>query len=90
MVKEVLDWMVLGPFWLPADRFWGAGLFQNMFHNLLMYTDNFCFGHIAVSCFFETSCVVGKFDLNENPVVSLDLDFDLGFVNMYKLEADIL
>ena len=27
--------------------------------------------------------VVGKTDFNENPVVSLDLDFDLGFVN-YK------
>ena len=51
-----------------------------------MYTNNFCFGYIAVSCFFETSCVVarvvGKFDFNENPVVSLDLDLDLGFVNI--------
>ena len=26
--------------------------------------------------------MVGKSDFNENPVVSLDLDFDLGFVNM--------
>ena len=25
--------------------------------------------------------VVGKSDFNENPVVSADLDFDLGFVN---------
>ena len=25
--------------------------------------------------------VVGKSDFNENPVVSLDLDLDLGFVN---------
>ena len=25
---------------------------------------------------------VGKSDFNENPVVSLDLDFDLGFVKM--------
>ena len=25
---------------------------------------------------------VGKSDFNENPVVSLDLDFDLGFVNI--------
>ena len=55
-----------------------------MFHNLLMYTDNFCFGYIAVSCFFETfpgvgvaGWVVGKSDFNENPVVSLDLDFGL-------------
>ena len=27
--------------------------------------------------------VVGKSDFNENPVVSLDLDFDLGFVNKF-------
>ena len=26
--------------------------------------------------------MVGKSDFNENPVVSLDLDFDLGFVNI--------
>ena len=32
----------------------GLGLFQNMFHNLLIYTNNFCFGYFAVSCFFET------------------------------------
>ena len=40
----------------------GLGLFQNMFHNLLMYTNNFCFGYIAVSCFFDTfraGCVAG-------------------------------
>ena len=71
---------------VPTDLVLGLGLFQKMFHNLLMYTDNFCFGHITGSCFFETSCVVGrvvgKFDFNEIPVVSLDLDFDLGFVNI--------
>ena len=53
-----------------------------------MYTNNFCFGYITVSCFFETfpgcwvgvACwLAGKNDFNENPVVSLDLD--LGFVN---------
>ena len=32
----------------------GLALFQNMFHNLLIYTNNFCFGYIAVSCLFET------------------------------------
>ena len=32
----------------------GLGLFQNMFHILLIYTNNFCFGYITVSCFFET------------------------------------
>ena len=59
-----------------------------------MYTNNFCFGYIAVSLFFETflgglgwdgwvagwlaGWVVGKSDFNENPVVSLDLDLDFG------------
>ena len=52
-----------------------------MYHNLLVYTNNFCFGYIAVSCFFQTFLVdaellVGKSDFNENPVVSLDLDVD--------------
>ena len=36
------------------SSFLGLDLFQNMFHNLLIYTNNFCFGYIAVSCFFET------------------------------------
>ena len=27
--------------------------------------------------------VVGKSEFNENPVVSLDLDLDLGFVNFF-------
>ena len=46
-----------------------------------MYTDNFYFGYIAVSCFFETflaGWLVGKFDLNENPFISPDLDLDFG------------
>ena len=62
------------------------GLLQNMFHNLLIYTNNFCFGYITVSCFFQTFPgwlggwlgVVGKSDFNENPGVSLDLDLDFG------------
>ena len=29
--------------------------------------------------------MVGKSDFNENPVVSLDLDFDLGFVKIKRL-----
>ena len=54
-----------------------------MFHNLLMYTNNFCFGYIAVSCFFETflgvaGWVAGKSDFDENPDVSLDVDLDFG------------
>ena len=38
---------------------------------------------IALSCFFEPfpgEWVVGNFDLNENPVVSLDLDLDFGLI----------
>ena len=67
----------------PSGLILGLGLFQNMLH-ILMYIDNFCFGHIAVSCFLETfpgeggDWVVGKSDFNENPVISLDLDLDLG------------
>ena len=33
--------------------------------------------------------VVGKSDFNENPVVSLDLDFDLGFVNKMFQKTDL-
>ena len=68
-------------FLTSSGWFLGLGLFQNMFHNLLIYTKHFCFGYIAVSCFFETfpaGWVVGKSDFNENPVVSLDLDLDFG------------
>ena len=54
-----------------------------MFHNLLIYTNNICYEYIIVTCFFETfpggwGWVVGKSNFNENSVVSLDLDFDLG------------
>ena len=45
------------------------------------------FGSIALSCFFKTlpagwvgSWLDGISDFNENPVVSPDSDFDLGFV----------
>ena len=41
-------------FFTPSGWFLGLGLSQNMFQNLLIYTNNFCFGYIAVSCFFET------------------------------------
>ena len=50
---------------------------------LLMHTNNFCFGYIAVFCFFETfmgvaglvaGWVVGKSEFNENPVVSLEMN----------------
>ena len=64
----------------PRGWFLGLGLFQNMFHNLLIYTNKFCFGYIAVSCFFETFLAgwpVRKFDFNKNPLISLDLDFGL-------------
>ena len=80
MVKEFLDWRFL----VSLDSQWivfSLGLFKNMLHNLLMYTNNFCFGYIAVSCFFETflaGWVVGKSNFNENPVISLDLNLDFG------------
>ena len=68
-------------FLTPSGWFLGVGLFQNIFYNLLIYTNNFCFGYITVSCFFETfpgDWVVGKTNFNENPVVSLDLNLDFG------------
>ena len=46
-----------------------------------MYTDNFCFGYIAVSCFFKNVWLAGvdcKIGFNENPVRSLDLDLYFG------------
>ena len=61
-----------------------SNLMKNIFHNLQIHTNNFCFGYIIVSCFFETfpadwvaGWPVGKSDFNENPVVSPDLDFGL-------------
>ena len=82
------------------------GLFQNMFHNLLIYTNNFCFGFITVSCFFETFLgwlagvgVAGGGWL-ENPILmktqssvwtwTLTLDFDLGFVNTRSYSGFVL
>ena len=70
------------PFLTSSGWFLGLGLFQNMFHNLIIYTNNFCFGWIAVSCFFETlpaGWVAGKSNFNENAVVSphLDLNFEI-------------
>ena len=80
------------PFLTPSGCFLGLDLFQNMFHNLLMYTNNFCFGYIAVSCFFETfPGVAGWLAVwLENPILmktkssvwTWTMDFDLGFVNI--------
>ena len=76
----------------PSGWFLGLGLFQNMFHNLLIYTNNFCFGYITVFCFFETfsGWLAGWDGWLENPILmktqlsvwtlTLTLDFDLGFV----------
>ena len=62
-----------------------------------MYNNNFCFGYIAVSCFFETFLVAGDGFLAwggwlENPILmktqssvwtwTWTSDFDLGFVNI--------
>ena len=80
-----LIWSNLGPFCtFGAIRgyFWGWGQVQKLFWDLLTQTNNFYFGSIALSCFFETfpaGWVVGKSDFNENPVVSLDFDLDFGF-----------
>ena len=64
-----------------------------LFNNLLIYTYNFCFGYIVVSCFFETfpGWLAGCGWL-ENPILmktqssvwtwTWTLDFDLGFVNI--------
>ena len=68
----------------PSGWFLGLGLFKNMFLSLLIYTNNFCSGYLAVSGFFETyvgGWVIGKSNFNENSVISPDLDFDLGFLN---------
>ena len=77
-----------------SSLFLGLGLFQNMFHDLLIYANTFCFGYIALSCFFETFLggwlagggwmVVGKSDDNKTQssvwTLILTYDFDLGFV----------
>ena len=66
-------------FLTPSGWFFGLDLFQSIFHNLLMYTNKFCFGYITVSCFFENfpgGWLGGwKYDFNESPDISLDLDF---------------
>ena len=81
MVKEVFDWKVFDPFWRSADGFLGLGLFQHMFHNLLIYTYKYCFGCVVVFCFFKAfpdRWLGEKSDFNENSVVSLGLDLDFG------------
>ena len=53
-----------------------------------MYTTNFCFKYISVSCFFINFLVgrvVAKSDFNENPVESLDLDLEFGLQQTNKL-----
>ena len=56
----------------------GKGLFQNMFQNLLINTNNkFCFGYIALFCFFETfpdgsGRPVGRSNFNDYPFVDFD------------------
>ena len=69
----------------------GSGLIPKHFYNLLMYTNNFCFGYITVSCFFETF-PDGWGGLMENLILmkttssawtlTLTLDLDLGFVKI--------
>ena len=40
-------------------------------------------GNSFFSHLFKIGWPVGNCDFNENPVVHLELDFDLGFVNSY-------
>ena len=63
---------------------------------LLIYTNNFCFGYITVSCFFETFLagwlgmaggLVNLILMKTQSSVwtwTWTLDFDLGFVNRYS------
>ena len=78
-------WAFFCIFWALRGYFWGWGQVQKPLWDLLTQTNNFYFGSIALSCFFETfpggwvaGWLVGKSDFNENPVVSLDLDLDFG------------
>ena len=41
-------------FWALRGYFWGWGQTQKIFLDLLTQTNNFYFGSIALSCFFET------------------------------------
>ena len=85
-------------FLAPSGWFLGLGLFQNIFYNLLMYTNNFCFGYITVSCFFETfpGWLAGGGWL-KNPILmktqlsvwTWTLDFNLGFVNGANVKAPL-
>ena len=83
--------MTVKNFWVQAyfKTCFSLGLLQNMFHKFLMYTNNFCFGYITVSCFFETFPIGRWVGWLENPIsmktqlsfLTRTLDFDLGFVN---------
>ena len=55
-----------------------VGFESSQIKNFLTYFKQFCFCYIALFCLFETfpcGWVVVKSDFNENPVISLDLDF---------------
>ena len=70
------------PFLTPSRWVLGLGLFQNMFHNLLIYTNNFLFWvyYCILLLWNFPRWVAGgrwKSDFNENPLISLDLDLGL-------------
>ena len=89
-----------GPFLTSRGWFLGLDLFPNKFHNLLIYTNNFCFGYISVSWFLETfpgGRVAGWLGgRSENLILmktqssvltwTWSLDFDLGFVKRTSIE----
>ena len=47
-------WAFFCIFWALRGYFWGWGQVQKLFWDLLTQTNNFYFGSIALSCFFET------------------------------------
>ena len=77
-------------FWVLRGYFWGWGQVQKLFWDQLTQTNNFYFGSIALSCFFETF-PGGWLGGLENLILmktqssaqtwTWTLDFDLGFVN---------
>ena len=44
--KSWIEWF--WPFLTPSRWFLGLGLFQNVFYNILIYTNNLCFGCLSI------------------------------------------
>ena len=66
----------------------GLGLFQNTFFNLLINNNNFFWIYCFILLRWNKGCrPVRKSDFNENPVISLDLDFRLRLRVCQKLDT---